>query len=46
MRTSYPDVHQSEWRWIGTNDTFNHIIYNDGGTIDTLYSKVSSVLST
>tara|TARA_B110000858_G_C17785127_1_gene466843 strand:- start:971 stop:1594 length:624 start_codon:yes stop_codon:yes gene_type:complete len=45
MKDYHPDVHQSEWRWIGPNNSFNHIIYNDS-TIETLYSKVSDVLST
>ena len=45
MRSTYPDVHQSEWRWIGTNDEFNFILYNND-TIEKLYSKVSDRLST
>ena len=45
MRSTYPDVHQSEWRWIGTNDKFNFILYNND-TIEKLYSKVSDRLST
>jgi len=44
MRSNYPDVHQSEWRWIGTNDEFNFILYNND-TIESLYSKVSDRLS-
>ena len=43
-RSNYPDVHQSEWRWIGTNDEFNFILYNND-TIESLYSKVSDRLS-
>ena len=44
MRSNYPDVHQSEWRWIGTNDEFNFILYKND-TIESLYSKVSDRLS-
>ncbi len=45
MAKNYPKVHQSEWRWIDTNDKFDFILYNDD-TIETLYSKVSDELST
>ena len=45
MRDNYPEIHQSEWRWISTNDTFDKILYNDD-SIKALYSKVSDVLST
>jgi len=45
MRDNYPKIHQSEWRWISTNDTFDKILYNDD-SIKALYSKVSDVLST
>jgi hypothetical protein len=45
MAKNYPKVHQSEWRWIDTNDKFDFILHNDD-TIETLYSKVSDRLST
>ena len=44
MKSNYPNVHQSEWRWIGTNDTFSHIIYNDSD-LQSLYIQVSKTLS-
>ena len=45
MKDNHPEVHQSEWRWISTNDTFDKILYNDD-SIKALYSKVSVELST
>jgi len=45
MKDNHPEVHQSEWRWISTNDTFDKILYNDD-SIKALYSKVSAELST
>jgi hypothetical protein len=45
MKDNHPEIHQSEWRWISTNDTFDKILYNDD-SIKALYSKVSDVLST
>jgi len=45
MKDNHPEVHQSEWRWISTNDTFDKILYNDD-SIEALYSKVSAELST
>ena len=29
MKDNHPEVHQSEWRWISTNDTFDKVLYND-----------------
>jgi|TARA_B110000037_G_scaffold176535_1_gene201564 hypothetical protein len=45
MKDNHPEVHQSEWRWISTNDTFDKVLYNDD-SIEALYSKVSAELST
>ena len=45
MKDYHSDVHQSEWRWIGKDDKFDNILYNDD-TIESLYSKVSEGLST
>ena len=45
MKDYHPDVHQSEWRWIGKDDQFDNILCNDD-TIGSLYSKVSAGLST
>ena len=45
MKDYHPDVHQSEWRWIDKDDQFGNILHNDG-SIEALYSKVSSTLST
>ena len=45
MKDYHPDVHQSEWGWIGKDDQFDNILYNDD-TIEKLYSKVSDRLST
>jgi hypothetical protein len=45
MKDYHSDVHQSEWRWIGKDDQFDNILYNDD-TIGSLYSKVSAGLST
>ena len=45
MKDYHPEVHQSEWRWIGKDDQFDNILYNDD-TIGSLYSKVSAGLST
>jgi hypothetical protein len=45
MKDNHPEVHQSEWRWISTTDTFDKVLYNDD-SIEALYSKVSAELST
>ena len=45
MKDYHSDVHQSEWRWIGKDEQFDNILYNDD-TIESLYSKVSEGLST
>ena len=45
MKDYHSEVHQSEWRWIGKDDQFDNILYNDD-TIGSLYSKVSAGLST
>ena len=44
MKDNHPEVHQSEWRWISTTDTFDKVLYNDD-SIEALYSKVSAELS-
>ena len=41
MKNLYPNVHISEWAWIGTN--FDFLIENDGG-IEDLESKVNYML--
>ena len=39
------NVHPSEWKWVDSNDKFEHILYNDS-TLDALYSQVEQTLST
>lgn len=41
MAQKYPQVHQSEWAWIG--QIFNYDIDNSG-TVEQLYSQVNSLL--
>jgi len=41
MPQRYPQVHQSEWAWVGS--VFNHEIENNG-TVEELYSSLSSLV--
>lgn len=41
MKVKYPNVHPSEWAWIGTD--FDHVLDNDG-TVEQLYEKIKSLL--
>ena len=45
MKDFYPDIHQSEWKWIDDDNQFDKILYNDD-SIKALYSKISDTLST
>jgi hypothetical protein len=42
MRTAFPEVHASEWAWVGT--PFDAVIDNNGN-IDELYQQVKSLAS-
>ena len=41
MPQKYPNVHQSEWAWIG--QTFNYTVDNNG-TVESLYEKLKNLL--
>jgi hypothetical protein len=41
MPQRYPDVHQSEWAWVGS--IFNYEVDNNG-TVEKLYSELSNLL--
>jgi hypothetical protein len=41
MPQKYPNVHQSEWAWIG--QTFNYTVDNNG-TVEQLYGQISNLL--
>lgn len=41
MKSKFPDVHPSEWEWIGTD--FDLIIDNNG-TVDQLYSQIKNLV--
>lgn len=41
MPQQYPDVHASEWAWIGTD--FDHVIDNNG-TTDQLFQQISDLV--
>lgn len=41
MAQQYPNIHASEWAWIGTE--FDHIIDNNG-SIDELYNQVKAIV--
>lgn len=41
MEQKYPNVHASEWSWIGTE--FDRVINNDG-TMDDLYQQINSLV--
>lgn len=43
MYEKFPEVHVSEWAWIGTD--FDYVLYNDG-SIDDLREKVKYALTT
>jgi hypothetical protein len=45
MKDNHPEIHQSEWKWIDSDNLFDKILYNDD-SIKALYSKVSDSLST
>ena len=45
MNVVFPDVHQSEWRWVDEDENFNKILTNDT-SLDALYSLVEQTLST
>lgn len=42
MRDTFPEVHYSEWAWVGS--PFNHTVENDG-TIDDLKSELSKIIT-
>jgi hypothetical protein len=42
MATAYPDVHPSEWAWIGTQ--FDAIINNDADGLDPLFAQVKDLV--
>ena len=44
MATVFPDVHQSEWRWVDSDNQFEHILTNND-TLEALYSQVEQTLS-
>jgi len=41
MKTAYPEVHRSEWAWVGTE--FDHIVDNNG-SIGDLYDQVKQLV--
>jgi hypothetical protein len=41
MSTAYPEVHRSEWAWVGTD--FDHIIDNNG-SIQDLYDQIKVLI--
>ena len=41
MPQRYPNVHRSEWAWIG--QTFNYIV-NNNGTVEHLYEQIKNLL--
>jgi hypothetical protein len=41
MQSRYPDIHPSEWAWLGTK--FDRVIDNNG-TVDQLYSQIKSLV--
>lgn len=43
MHQKYPEIHTSEWAWIGTD--FDYVIYNNG-SIEELQEKVKYALTT
>jgi hypothetical protein len=43
MATAYPEVHPSEWAWIGTQ--FDAVLDNDADGLDPLFSQVKSLVT-
>jgi hypothetical protein len=41
MATAYPEIHRSEWAWVGTE--FDHIVDNNGSIVD-LYDQVKALV--
>jgi len=41
MSTAYPDVHASEWAWVGTD--FDAVIDNNS-TVDDLYKQIAGIV--
>lgn len=41
MAKAYPDVHASEWAWVGTD--FDAVI-NNNGTVDDLYKQIALIV--
>lgn len=44
MKVIFPEVHQSEWRWVDDDDKFDRIIENND-TLDKLIEHITSVIS-
>lgn len=44
MSVVFPEVHQSEWRWVSDDDDFTQIVENNS-TIDSLKSTVKNFIS-
>jgi hypothetical protein len=42
MASQYPDVHPSEWAWLGTK--FDRVVDNNG-TVDQLYHQIKNLVS-
>lgn len=42
MATAYPDVHASEWAWIGTD--FDAVLDNNADGLDNLYAQVKRLV--
>ena len=43
MSIVFPEVHQSEWRWVDTDNKFDRIIENNA-TIDKLVEHVKTLV--
>lgn len=43
MQVIFPEVHQSEWRWVDEDDKFQHIIDNDS-TLEDLQIKIQKII--
>jgi len=41
MASKYPDIHPSEWAWLGTQ--FDRVVDNNG-TVDELYAQIKSLV--
>jgi len=41
MASRYPDIHPSEWAWLGTK--FDRVVDNNG-TVDELYAQIKSLV--